>query len=165
MTPRRPPRSVVVAGLALSPALSFALNVSNPPNIVVICADDMGIGDVGAYGAKDIPTPYIDSIAKAGVLCKQGYVVASQCGPSRAGLLTGRYPQRFGYEFNFSEKEEFEHGVPLNETLVFTRMKNAMAQPTAVKQKSQVAQCVHLIWRPVMNILLQEPGPIFYVNF
>ena len=96
-----------------------------PPNIVVIYADDLGIGDVGTYGCKDIPTPHIDSIAANGVLCEQGYVTAPQCGPSRAGLLTGRYQQKFGFEFNYSAKKSFELGVPLDEVLLFTRMKQA----------------------------------------
>ena len=95
------------------------------PNIVVIYADDLGIGDVGVYGAKDIPTPHIDSIAKAGVQCMQGYVTAPQCGPSRAGLMTGRYQQRFGFEFNYPATKSFELGIPLDEVLLFSRMKQA----------------------------------------
>ncbi|MCK5175279.1 MAG: sulfatase-like hydrolase/transferase, partial [Planctomycetes bacterium] len=66
------------------------------PNIVLICADDMGFGDVGYHGFKDILTPNIDRIATEGVQFTQGYVSASVCGPSRAGLLTGVYQQRFG---------------------------------------------------------------------
>lgn len=111
--------AIVVFLLLMS---SFTIAESRP-NIVVIYADDLGIGDVGAYGAEDIPTPHIDSIAKAGVLCKQGYVTAPQCGPSRAGLLTGRYQQRFGFEFNFPIKQSFELGVPMEEIMIFTRMK------------------------------------------
>lgn len=70
------------------------------PNIIVILADDLGYADVGFNGCKDIPTPNIDRIAKNGVKFTNGYVCFSVCGPSRAGLLTGRYPQRFGYERN-----------------------------------------------------------------
>ena len=70
------------------------------PNIIVILVDDMGYADVGFNGCKDIPTPNIDRIATNGVKFTNGYVTFSVCGPSRAGLLTGRYPQRFGYERN-----------------------------------------------------------------
>lgn len=70
------------------------------PNIIIILTDDMGFADVGFNGCKDIPTPNIDRIATNGVKFTNGYVCYSVCGPSRAGLLTGRYPQRFGYERN-----------------------------------------------------------------
>lgn len=73
---------------------------SKKPNIIVILVDDMGYADVGFNGCKDIPTPNIDRIATNGVKFTNGYVTYSVCGPSRAGLLTGRYPQRFGYERN-----------------------------------------------------------------
>ena len=66
------------------------------PNIVLVLADDMGWGDVGYHGVKDILTPNIDRIAKEGVQFSQGYVSASVCGPSRAGLLAGVYQQKFG---------------------------------------------------------------------
>ncbi|MBT3192215.1 MAG: sulfatase-like hydrolase/transferase, partial [Verrucomicrobia bacterium] len=69
---------------------------SASPNVVLIYADDMGWGDVGYHGFDDVLTPNIDRIAESGVQFSQGYVSASVCGPSRAGLLTGVYQQRFG---------------------------------------------------------------------
>jgi len=67
------------------------------PNIIIIYADDMGWGDVGYHGVEnDIRTPNIDQLASEGVAFSQGYVSASVCSPSRAGLLTGQYQQRFG---------------------------------------------------------------------
>jgi arylsulfatase A-like enzyme len=77
---------------------SSALAQSARPNIIVILADDLGYGDVGFNGCLDIPTPNIDSVATNGVLCTNGYSTHPFCGPSRAGLITGRYQQRFGYE-------------------------------------------------------------------
>lgn len=82
--------------------LAVPLKAAEPrrPNILVIVGDDMGYGDVGCHGCKDIPTPNIDSIAKKGVRCTSGYVSGPYCSPTRAALLTGRYQQRFGHEFN-----------------------------------------------------------------
>jgi arylsulfatase A-like enzyme len=70
------------------------------PNLVVILVDDMGYGDLSIQGSADIRTPNIDSIAKNGVRCTSGYVTAPQCSPSRAGLLTGQYQERFAHEAN-----------------------------------------------------------------
>ena len=72
----------------------------HPPNIVFIFADDLGIGDLGTYGNNVIKTPSIDALAEGGVKFTQGYVSHPVCSPSRAGLLTGRYQQRHGWEFN-----------------------------------------------------------------
>ena len=73
---------------------------NRPPNLIVIMTDDQGYADVGFNGGKDIPTPHLDSIAQNGVRFTSGYVVYPVCSPSRAGFITGRYPQRFGYERN-----------------------------------------------------------------
>jgi arylsulfatase A-like enzyme len=70
------------------------------PNILLILADDLGYGDVGVYGCKDIHTPVIDGLARDGMLFTDAYVTHSTCGPSRAGLLTGRHPLRFGFWCN-----------------------------------------------------------------
>jgi arylsulfatase A-like enzyme len=73
---------------------------TSPPNIILLLADDLGSGELGFQGNTQIPTPHIDSIAKNGIKFTQAYVTAPNCSPSRAGLLTGRIPTRFGYEFN-----------------------------------------------------------------
>lgn len=67
------------------------------PNIILIVADDLGKYDLSVYGNTFIQTPNIDRLAKEGALFTDGYATASVCSPSRAGLMTGRYPQRFGY--------------------------------------------------------------------
>ncbi len=64
------------------------------PNIVIIYADDLGFGDVGCYGAVDIPTPNIDALAVSGIQFQQGYAAAATCTPARYSLLTGTYPYR-----------------------------------------------------------------------
>ena len=90
-----------------------------PPNVVLIVADDLGYGDVGAYGSDTIATPHIDALAAAGVRLTDGHVSAAVCSPSRAGLVTGRYQSRFGYEynpsFNFASGAEAGRGLPLDE--------------------------------------------------
>jgi arylsulfatase A-like enzyme len=69
------------------------------PNILLVVLDDIGVGDLGFCGARDIPTPNIDRLVREGVICTAGYV-QPMCAPTRAMLLTGRYPQRLGYEDN-----------------------------------------------------------------
>ena len=89
--------AVLLVGYAFG---SSALAQSPQPNIVIILADDMGYGDVSYNGCPDYQTPNIDAIASNGILCTNGYVTHPFCSPSRAGLLTGRYQQRFGHEEN-----------------------------------------------------------------
>jgi arylsulfatase A-like enzyme len=75
-------------------------NLNDKPNIIIILTDDQGYADVGFNGSKDILTPNIDKIAKHGIVFSNGYVSHPYCSPSRAGLMTGRYQQRFGHEHN-----------------------------------------------------------------
>ena len=86
------------------------------PNVILILADDLGYADVGFNGCTDIPTPNIDKIAEAGVTFTNGYVSYCVCGPSRAGLITGRYQDRFGFSRNplFAPNDP-EMGLPLSE--------------------------------------------------
>src|SRR6516165_8283508 len=88
------------------------------PNILVIVADDLGFGDIGVHGGKDVPTPNIDALAQSGVRCTNGYVSAPYCSPSRAGLLTGRYHTRFGHEFNPHVGAEAKLGLPLDQRTI-----------------------------------------------
>ncbi len=86
---------------ALGPAYVSAAKpqsdgTSRSPNVILILADDLGYGDVGCYGCPDIKTPVMDQLAKDGVRCTDGYAAFPVCSPSRAALLTGRYPARFG---------------------------------------------------------------------
>jgi arylsulfatase A-like enzyme len=88
---------VVTLVLLCTQRLSAA---ERPPNIVILLADDLGYGETGCQGNPQIPTPNIDGIAQQGVRFTNGYVTAPFCSASRAGLITGRYQTRFGYEFN-----------------------------------------------------------------
>ena len=93
------------------------------PNIVLIVADDMGYADVGFQGSRDIPTPNLDALARAGIRFTDAYVSGPYCSPTRAGLMTGRYPQRFGHEFNPVGNPE--PGLPLDQTTMADRLKVA----------------------------------------
>jgi arylsulfatase A-like enzyme len=95
------------------------------PNILVIVADDLGYADIGVNGCQDVPTPHIDSIARNGVRFTSGYVSGPYCSPTRAGLMTGRYQQRFGHEFNPGTAGNIdpEFGLPLTETPLPARLK------------------------------------------
>jgi len=78
---------------------SKAETAEGQPNIIVVFTDDQGFADIGVHGqAADIKTPNIDALARDGVTCTSGYITAPQCSPSRAGLLTGKYQQRFGFD-------------------------------------------------------------------
>src|SRR5689334_16773000 len=76
----------------------------NRPNIIVILADDLGQTDISLYGNKFVSTPSIDGIGKEGVTFSEGYISSPVCSPSRAGLLTGRYQQRFGHELQPNQR-------------------------------------------------------------
>ena len=88
--------SVVLALSVVGPVLLLAsvANGDEPPNIVVVFADDLGYGDLSCYGATKIATPNIDSLSEQGMLFTDAHAAASLCSPSRYGLLTGRAPWR-----------------------------------------------------------------------
>jgi arylsulfatase A-like enzyme len=88
------------------------------PNIVLIIADDLGYADLGVQGSADALTPHIDSLAASGARLTQGYVSAPACSPTRAGLMTGRYQQRFGHELNPPNPSPPDFGLPLEETTI-----------------------------------------------
>src|ERR1700733_2668050 len=119
-----------IAGLAivigLEPAAAVAAD-ARKPNILIILSDDHGYADVGFHGCSDIPTPNLDSLAKNGVRFSNGYVSGPYCSPTRAGLLTGRYQQRFGHEFNPGPggTDSENVGLPLTETTFADRLKSA----------------------------------------
>lgn len=119
----------VVTILILLSLASLANAASRPPNVLILLADDLGYADLGFQGCRDIPTPNIDALAGSGVRCTNGYVSCPYCSPTRAGLLTGRYQQRFGHEFNPGPRGEpggdwiDRIGLPLSETTLADRFK------------------------------------------
>ena len=92
--------------------------VVSKPNVLVILVDDLGYNDVSYNGATQIQTTNIDRLANRGIKFTNGYVTYPTCTPSRAGLLTGRYPSRFGLEGNLTYAPfDDNHGLPIEETL------------------------------------------------
>jgi arylsulfatase A-like enzyme len=113
--------NTIIAFFAISSAVSSdrgwaASGTLDKPNIIVIVADDLGYADVGVQGCRDFPTPHLDSLARNGVRCTNGYVSCPVCGPTRAGLLAGRYQQRFGFEYNPHFPPQ--SGLPQTETTI-----------------------------------------------
>lgn len=125
--PNFTPKLMIIRALLLSLlSLSSVLMADKRPNILFILADDMGYGDLGCYGSTQVKTPTLDALAENGVRFTNGYVSASVCAPSRAGLLTGRYQERFGFEHNLDSPHYIKPekvGIPLDEILISDRLK------------------------------------------
>ncbi len=111
--------SVLTAAVAALVFSSVAAANERKPNILIIMADDLGYADVGFQGCRDIPTPNLDTLAKSGLRCTSGYVSGTWCSPTRAGLLTGRYQERWAHE-NATVQD-----LPLSETTIADRLKAA----------------------------------------
>jgi len=111
---------VVAALLVLFMGSQGLCRGDGTPNVLLIVGDDMGYADVGFHGCADIPTPNLDALVAGGVRCTNGYVSGPYCSPTRAALLTGRYQNRFGHEFNPSAES---HGLPLTEITLADRLR------------------------------------------
>lgn len=122
-------------------------SASKRPSIVFIMVDDMGYGDLPAYGAKDVQTPNLDRFASQGVRLTSYYAAGAECTPTRTALLTGRYPQRAGgmecaigtgnvgrYDDAIRLRESHDLGLPVEQSVLASSLKNAGYQ-TAVLGK------------------------------
>lgn len=106
------PAQTSQAGVAEKPPGTF-------PNVLLIVSDDQGYADVGFNGSRDIPTPHLDRLARGGLICTNGYVTQPFCSPTRAALMTGRYQQRFGHEYNpLFDPTDRREGLPTFERLL-----------------------------------------------
>lgn len=103
----------------LAPILSAAPAIAKRPNILLVLADDLGYEDLGYQGSTDIRSPNIDRLAQAGIRFTDAHTTASVCSPSRAGLITGRYQQRFGHEANTPSPP---NGMDTSETTIASRL-------------------------------------------
>lgn len=109
--------AMALLSLVSGSALAATAEKIEKPNIVVILADDLGYADVGFNGSKDIVTPNLDKLANEGMTFDEAYTAHPFCGPSRAALMTGRYPHKIGSQFNLPVRGSFV-GVPTEEKFV-----------------------------------------------
>lgn len=119
-------RDLLAGGAALGVAGGARAAERRPPNVVVVLCDDLGYGDVGVYGPSLIKTPAIDQMAREGVVLTDYYAPANLCTPSRAGLLTGRYPVRTGLGFEVIMQQD-DRGLPLSEVTIARALKPTYA--------------------------------------
>jgi len=116
---RRRIPSLLFASFVLAPGAWADTSPVQKPNIIVIVSDDQGYADASFQGSKDILTPNLDALAKSGVRCTRGYVTAPVCSPSRAGLMTGRYQEKFGHQNNIVAEAALPIAhLPSDETLL-----------------------------------------------
>lgn len=114
----------VVTLLLLFCGLSDRCAFGRPPNVILIYTDDQGSVDVNCFGAKDLMTPHLDSLAQRGVRFTQFYSAAPVCSPSRAAMLTGRVPQRAGVPGNVSSGRGHA-GMPTDQVTIAEMLREA----------------------------------------
>jgi len=101
-------------------------SAAEQPNIILIFADDLGYGDVSCYGSRSVKTPELDKLAKGGFRSTDCLVGASVCGPSRAALMTGRYPMRCGHPISRHYTEKYrQYGLHPEEVTMSEQLKEA----------------------------------------
>ncbi|MDO7085186.1 sulfatase-like hydrolase/transferase [Pseudocolwellia sp. AS88] len=124
--------TLFTSNIALADVASSKKSAVKQPNIVLLFSDDAGYADFGFHGSKIMKTPHLDKLAKEGVRFEQAYVTDPTCGPSRAGLITGKYQQRFGFEENNvpgymsenSAADGSDMGIPVEEKTMADYLKN-----------------------------------------
>jgi len=127
-------------------AAGLVWGADRPPNVVILLADDLGYGELSCQNPEtDIPTPHIDSIAASGVRFTDGYVTAPFCAASRAGLMTGRYQTRFGFEFNpiGPRNEDPDAGLPKKEATLAEQLREKAGYTTALIGKWHLGGTAH----------------------
>jgi arylsulfatase A len=115
---------LLTLSVQIEPVFAKLPPANERPNIVLILADDLGYADPGCYGSKDIRTPNIDRLAHDGVRLTDAYAAAAVCSPTRASIMTGRYPQRSGFEWviDYGEKGP---GLSVQDSCLARKLKDA----------------------------------------
>ncbi len=108
---------MILAASVFSRGVSGGTAQPTNPNILFILVDDQGYYDLGCYGATEVETPRIDELAENGVRFTDYYAAAPICSPSRSGLLTGRYPRRYGMEV-WVQRADSNRGIPSSELMI-----------------------------------------------
>ncbi len=123
---RRDLLAAAAAGAVLSgtAARVAATPARRAPNFIIVLCDDLGYGDVSLYGPGGLPTPHLEQMAREGVVATDYYAPANLCSPSRAGLLTGRYPVRTGLGYEVIMQQD-DRGLPLSEVTIAKALKPA----------------------------------------
>ena len=116
--------AIILSAILVGSCQAPLREAGDKPNVIIIFTDDQGTLDAGAYGSDDLVTPGMDALAERGVRFSQFYAAAPVCSPSRAGLLTGRYPARAGMPGN-AGSEKGRAGMPASEVTIAEMMKSA----------------------------------------
>lgn len=106
------PLVLAVIAVGLAPSIQAQVDEARRPNVVLIMTDDAGYGDFSSYGAPDIETPNIDSLSRDGIRFTDFYANGATCTPTRTGLITGRYQQRYLLERPLNDSRDRELGLP-----------------------------------------------------
>ncbi len=126
----------------------------SPPNIILIIADDLGYSDLAAYGNYQVHTPNIDSLGIKGARFTQAYVTSPICAPSRMGIITGRYQQRFGAEFMLYDR--FDKSVKKKIKKHFFSFKKKPAGIATLKPDFFLDRSVYVTDLPASEITIAE---------
>ena len=153
--------------LIVAVTANLSAQTTAPPNIILIIVDDLGYSDLGSYGNKNIHTPNIDGLGTKGTRFTQAYVTSPICAPSRMGIITGRYQQRFGAEFMLYDK--FAPQVKKKITHHFLSLKKkpegiATLKPDFLLNRSQYATDIPSTEITIAQMLKQKGYATGYVG-
>ena len=133
---------------------SVSAQIKTSPNIILIITDDLGYSDLASYGNYHVHTPNIDSLGIQGVRFTQAYVTSPICAPSRMGIVTGRYQQRFGAEFMLYDK--FDRSVKKQITRHFLSFKKKPIGIATLKPDFFLDRSVYVTDLPASEITIAE---------
>lgn len=148
-------RQLLLTGLLFFFSVAFSsAQPKTPPNIILIVVDDLGHSDLASYGNKAVRTPNIDSLGIKGARFTQAYVTSPICAPSRMGIITGRYQQRFGAEFMLYDK--FDRSVKKKITRHFLSFKKKPVGIATLKPDFFLDRSVYVTDLPQSEITIAE---------